>query len=63
MKDFIFKIWWMVGILPALIFADGTKKFSNFLKQRGIYTHWDIWHSFIVLALIVLAILWATGYY
>jgi len=63
MKDIIFKIWWMMGLLPSLIFVDASKKFSNFLKNRNMYSHWDIWHSFIVLALVILAILWITGYY
>ena len=62
MFQVIFKIWWMVAVLPFIIFLEGNKMFSNFLKKKNIYSHWDIWHSFI-LALIVLVIaLWSQGY-
>lgn len=62
MFDIIFKIWWMIGILPFLIFLEGNKMFSNFLKKKNIYSHWDIWHSFLVILIIIFIILLMKGY-
>lgn len=62
MFDIIFKVWWMIGILPFLIFLEGSKKFSNFLKKKNIYSHWDLWHSFLVILIILFIILLANGY-
>jgi len=57
MFAFIFKIWWMIAILPFLIFIEASKMFASFLKKKNIYSHWDIWHSFIVVLLLSLAII------
>jgi hypothetical protein len=58
----IFKIWWMIAILPFIIFIEGSKKFAKFLKERNIYMHWDILHSFVVVLIVILIILWANGF-
>jgi len=58
----VFKIWWMIAVLPFLIFIEGSKMFANFLKKRNIYSHWDIYHSFIVVLIILAVILWINGY-
>lgn len=58
----IFKIWWMIAILPFIIFIEGSKMLSKFLKKKNIYQHWDILHSFIVVFIITFIILWAYGF-
>lgn len=62
MFEFFFKIWYFIVILPFLIFIEGSKMFSNFLKKRKIYSSWDIWHSYALVLILLLVILWALGY-
>jgi len=62
MFDVIFKIWWMIAILPFLAFLEATKMFSDFLKKRNIYSHWDAWHSALLVLVILFIILWLNGY-
>ncbi|MFA5791912.1 MAG: hypothetical protein WC884_02655 [Candidatus Paceibacterota bacterium] len=62
MFEILFKIWYTIAILPFLIFIEGSKMFSNFLKKKKIYIHWDILHSSLVVLIIVLIILWINGY-
>jgi len=62
MLEILFKIWWMIAVLPFIIFLEGSKKFAHSLKKRNIYSDWDVWHSFIVALVIVLVILWFVGY-
>ncbi|MBU0999402.1 hypothetical protein KKG24_03850 [Patescibacteria group bacterium] len=62
MFEIIFKIWWMIGILPFLLFMEGSKRFASFLKKKNIYHHWNILHSLIILLIIVLIVLWANGF-
>jgi hypothetical protein len=58
----IFKIWWMIAVLPFLIFIEISKKFAKFLKEKDIYHHWDILHSILVVLLILVIILWLNGF-
>lgn len=58
----ITKIWYFVAILPFLIFIEGSKMFADFLKKRNIYSHWDVFHSALVVLIIVAVILWVNGY-
>ena len=58
----LFLIWYMIAILPFLIFLESTKMLANFLKRKNIYSGWDFWHSWIVVLIILLIILYATGY-
>lgn len=62
MFEILFKIWYMIAILPFLVFLEGNKMFSDFLKKRNIYSGWGIWHSFIVVLVTFLIILLANGY-
>ncbi|MCX6752721.1 MAG: hypothetical protein NTZ87_04470 [Candidatus Nomurabacteria bacterium] len=62
MFDIIFRIWYMIAVLPYLIFLEGNKMLQNYLKKKNIYAHWDIWHSFLIVLIILLIILWANGY-
>ncbi|OGI71115.1 hypothetical protein A3C60_01660 [Candidatus Nomurabacteria bacterium RIFCSPHIGHO2_02_FULL_37_45] len=59
MFEIIFKIWYMIAILPFLIFIEGNNRFADFLKKKNIYLHWDIWHSLIVFLILLLIIFWA----
>jgi hypothetical protein len=58
----VYKIWWMIAVLPFLIFIEGSDKFGDFLKRKNIYLYWDIYHAFIVALLVVLLILWLQGF-
>ena len=57
----IFKIWWMIALLPYVIFLEATDMFSAFLKKRNIYKHWDVWHSGLVVLIILLVVLLING--
>jgi hypothetical protein len=63
MFDIISKIWWMIAVLPFIIFLEGNKMFSSYLKKKNIYSRWDIWHSFLVVLVVLLLILLINGYY
>lgn len=63
MLDLLFKVWYIVIVLPFLILLEGNKKFQKFLKEKDIYSHWDIWHSFIVILIILIIVLWTIGYH
>jgi hypothetical protein len=62
MFAFIFKIWWMIAVLPFLVLIDGSKKFSNYLKRKNIYKHWDLFHTFIIILIILAIILYLDGF-
>gem|GEM_PF-2147775 len=61
MFDFIFKIWWMVAVLPYLAFLEINQMLIDFFKKRGV--HWDLWYSLLMLFILLLCILLFTGYY
>lgn len=52
----------MVAVLPFLIFLEGNKMFSNFLKKKNIYSHWDFLHFLLFAFIILFIILWMKGY-
>ena len=62
MVEVIFKIWWMIAILPFLIFIEGSKLIGKFLKEKDIYHHWDILHAILATAIIVLIFMLLNGY-
>jgi hypothetical protein len=60
MFEVIFKIWWMIALMPLFIFQEGNKWMVKFLRQRGIY--WDVWYSLLVCLIIILLVLLIGGY-
>jgi hypothetical protein len=62
MGEILFKIWFLIVILPFTIVTEGSKMFSNFLKRKNIYSHWDILHSFLFILIILFIILRLNGY-
>ncbi|HBA46082.1 hypothetical protein A2W67_03800 [Candidatus Nomurabacteria bacterium RIFCSPLOWO2_02_40_28] len=62
MFEIVVVIWYLVVLLPFFLFMEGSKMLSDFLKEKKIYMHWDIWHSFIVVLCILLIVLWIKGY-
>lgn len=60
--EIIFKIWYLIAILPFIIFREGSKMFADFLKKRKIYSQWDMWHSYLILAIVLAIVLWANGF-
>lgn len=58
----IFKIWYMIVVLPFLIFLEGNQMFADFLKKKNIYSHWDVYHAFLFILIILAVILWVKGY-
>jgi hypothetical protein len=61
MGAIIFKIWYTIAVLPFLIFLEGNTKFANFLKRKNIYDHWDIWHSLVIVLIVLLIFLLLNG--
>jgi len=61
MFEAIFKIWFTIAVLPFLIFLEANTMFAKFLKKNNIYAYWDIWHSFIIVLLLFLTVLWVAG--
>lgn len=62
MLEVILKIWYFIVILPFFILIEASAKLGEFLKKKNIYTYWDIFHSFVVLLIILFFILLANGY-
>lgn len=58
----LFKIWYMIALLPYIIFVEGNKMFSDFLKKKNIYSHWDSWHCLLLILIILAVVLWIKGY-
>ncbi|MFZ1019842.1 MAG: hypothetical protein WAN61_02540 [Minisyncoccia bacterium] len=56
------KILFFIVIMPVIIFKEGSEMLANFLKKKNIYTHWDIWHSILLVLIILLIILWMSGF-
>jgi len=62
MGQIIFKIWYMVAVLPFFIFLEVNEKFAAYLKKKDIYAHWDKWHSLLVVLIVLVVGLWMNGY-
>lgn len=62
MGEVIFKIWYLLVILPFLIFSEGNDMLADFLKRKKIYAHWDSWHSLLLILIILFIFLWFKGY-
>jgi hypothetical protein len=57
MFDFIFKVWYMIAILPLYMLLEASERFSTLLKKKKIYMYWDVWHSLIVVLVFLLIFL------
>ncbi len=55
MFELLFKVWYMIAILPILIFIEGNTMLVAYLKKRHIY--WDFWYSLLVVLIIIFMIL------
>ncbi len=55
-------VWYMIAVLPFLIFLEGNKMLADFLKKKNIYQGWDVWHSTLVLLIILFIIFYINGY-
>jgi hypothetical protein len=62
MLEFLFKIWFLIAILPFIVFLEGNKMLAKFLKKKNIYAYWDVWHALLLILFIALIILWVKGY-
>ena len=62
MGDFLFKAWYMIGILPFFIFNEASDKFRDFLKRKNIYQHWDKLHSLLLLLVFLLLVFYFEGF-
>ena len=58
----LFKIWYMIAILPLIVFLEGNDMIANFLKKKKIYSYWDSWHCLLLICIILAVILWIKGY-
>ncbi len=63
MFEIVFLIWYFVIILPFLIFLEGSSMFAGFLKKKNIYSYWDVWHSFLVIFILLTILLWIKGHH
>ena len=61
MGEIIVKIWFIMAVLPFILFIEGNKKFSAYLKRKNIYRDWDMWHSTTVFLILLVIILWLSG--
>lgn len=55
MLELLFKIWFMIAVLPYLIFLEANDMLIAYLKKKHIY--WDIWYSILVFFIIVCTII------
>ena len=62
MFEAFLKIWFMIFLLPLMIFMEGSSKFAGYLKKKNIYQHWDLFHSILLLLVVVLVVLMVLGY-
>ena len=62
MFEIIYKIWWMIAVLPYLLFLEGDQMLAKFLKEKNIYQDWDVWHTFLLILIILLIIFWMAGF-
>jgi len=62
MLGLFLKIWYFIVLLPFFIFMEGSEMFTNLLKRKNVYQHWDMWHSALVFFIILLIILWINGF-
>lgn len=58
MGQIIFKIWFLIAVLPYIIFLEGNDKLADFLKKKNIYSHWDVWHSLLLVLIVLLIFIW-----
>lgn len=58
----LFLIWYMIAILPVLIFNEGNDMLAEFLKKKKIYLYWDSLHSGVVILVVVYIIFYSLGY-
>jgi hypothetical protein len=56
------QIRYMIFMLPYLIFMEGSEKWAAFLKKRGTYEHWDVWHSLLLVLVILAIVLYRAGF-
>ncbi len=62
MGMFLFKIWYIIAVLPLFIFNEGNDMLASFLKKKGIYAHWDSWHAALVILVVLYIVLRLKGY-
>lgn len=62
MDKLLEQIWYMTIFLPYLIVLEASEKWGAFLKKRGIYEHWDIWHTLILVLVVIAVILYRAGF-
>lgn len=61
MEAVIFAVKYMVFVLPLFVLQEVHFAFAKFLKDRGIYDGWDKWHSFLVLGIVLIIVLYSSG--
>lgn len=62
MVEFLFKIWYLIALLPFFILMEGSEMFANYLKKKNIYHHWDMVHTAVIVLCIFLIVLLANGF-
>jgi len=60
MGHILFLIWYMIAILPFLIFIEGFHMFKDFMAKRNIKVTWL--HYIVIILSILVIVLWLSGY-
>lgn len=63
MFEIIFKIWYMIAVLPFLIFLKGYDMFKEFMSKHGYPLSWiHIVYLLLAILIILLIVLLGNGY-
>lgn len=63
MFQIIYKIWYLVVILPILIVIEGYKMLKKFMAKRGYTPDWAWAWLVILVVLLLIALLFQVGYH
>jgi len=55
MFEFLFKVWYMIAVLPFLILLEGHKKLKTVLANHGYNIDWT--HTTLLVLILVLIVL------
>ena len=63
MLEVLFKVWWMIAVLPFLIAIEGYKKLKKFLNKHGYSPDWAWAWLFILIVFLIVLLLLQYGYH
>jgi len=63
MFEVLFKIWWMIALLPLLIVIEGYKKLKQFMNKHDYSPDWAWTWLVILIVLLIILLLFQYGYH